>query len=161
MSESEEKKFACVCGSEVKEANRKAHEKTKKHQNYQHLQSNGYNNAMPVQNLAIPKSKAKKQPPPSLQPSQLDEEYDEFDDGEDEDDDEFEQALIESLNSIQQKVEMVLGEQNTLKNSLQKLDNVLQVARVISDRLTNVEDLLRALKPKEDVWINDKCTPRN
>ena len=35
-----EKKFSCLCGSEVKEANRKAHEKTKKHISYLCLQSN-------------------------------------------------------------------------------------------------------------------------
>ena len=54
-----EKKFSCLCGSEVKEANRKAHEKTKKHTNYQ--QTHGTSNLMPVHNLPVPRAVRKLQ----------------------------------------------------------------------------------------------------
>lgn len=179
MNESnEDKKFSCVCGSEVKETNRKAHEKTKKHTNF--LLSNplstsgGFNNILPVHNLQPPK--------PTRKRKYSEVEEDDYEDGDDQDqngedayadeveDDGFEEELLQAIESIHQGVGE-LGQANLILN--QKLDKIIN--SIEENRLKNLSILgeLRELslnthnlrntkvEPEPSKWINDKCTQRS
>lgn len=182
--ELEDKKFSCVCGSEVKEANRKAHEKTKKHTNFQLSHPNGFNNVMTMINLPVPKQPKKYQPRPKpIQEDGVNEDgyadEDDLDDNglDDEDGEGWEEdvsALLEAMNS---KLDRLISDQ---KNNINKtvIDIgflVNPVLNTINDRLTRMEQsrlsadqlstgrqsLCMDPPASSTYWINDKCTPRN
>jgi TATA-binding protein-associated factor Taf7 len=162
-----EKKFSCLCGSEVKEANRKAHEKTKKHTNFQ--QSNSLNNMMPVHNLPPPKPTRKRKY------SEVEKEEDYEDDEEDpeheqgdEEDDGFEEELMQALELIHKGIEELAADKVNLRNDmthrivqplLSQFDSIHNRLRLLEERLTAQVPSTNPTEPPK--WINDKCTPRN
>jgi hypothetical protein len=176
-----EKKFSCLCGSEVKEANRKAHEKTKKHTNYQ--QTHGTSNLMPVHNLPVPKAVRKLQTKRKY--DEVEEEDDNYEDDEedpeheqgDEEDDGFEEDLMQALDTIHQSIESLLVGQKQINKDLREsadnlLFNIKPLLTNVCDRMTRIEEecVMRfplVCKTDEEKtnpqpkWINDKCTQRN
>jgi len=175
-----EKKFSCLCGSEVKETNRKAHEKTKKHTNYQ--QTHGTSNLMPVHNLPVPKAVRKLQTKRKYDEVE-DDDYEDDDQGDDQqhdegndayadgvEDDGFEEELFQAIQAIHQEVESLVADKVNLRNDL-RLNIHKTVTEVgfllnpllhsINDRLKCIEDKLTSTPPEQPKWINDKCTQRN
>jgi len=180
-----EKKFSCLCGSEVKEANRKAHEKTKKHTNYQ--QTHGTSNLMPVHNLPVPKAVRKLQTKRKY--DEVEEEDDNYEDDEDayadgvdpeheqgdEEDDGFEEELMQALELIHKGIEDLVTDKVNLRNDLRLnlhktvtdvgfvlnpiLDDIKYRLKCIEDKLTVHVPTTNALEQPK--WINDKCTQRN
>lgn len=172
-----EKKFSCLCGSEVKETNRKAHEKTKKHINYQ--QSHGTSNLVPVHNLPTPKPARKRKYSEVEQDAYADgvEEEDDYDDQEQGDDiedgeDGFEEELLQAIESIHQSVESLVADKMLIrKDMMANLHKTVTdvgfllnpLLNSVNDRLKCIEDKLNSSPPSgvEQKWINDKCTQRN
>jgi hypothetical protein len=167
-----EKKFSCLCGSEVKEANRKAHEKTKKHTNYQ--QTHGTSNLILGQNLPIPKAVRKLQQKQKYEPEEHDEleEDDDYEDGDGQDDG-FEEELLQAIEAIHQGVESLLIGQKQINKEIREsadihLFNVKPIITNICERLKRIEEELTSrvpvvsgTTPEPSKWINDKCTQRN
>ena len=167
-----EKKFSCLCGSEVKEANRKAHEKTKKHTNYQ--QTHGTSNLIPGQNLPIPKA-VRKRKYSEVEDAELEEDDYDGDDQEQGDDieDGFEEELLQAIEAIHQGVESLVADKMLIRKDL--LANLHKTVtdvgfllnpllNSINDRLKCIEDRLNSSSPavvEPQKWINDKCTQRN
>lgn len=180
-----EKKFSCLCGSEVKEANRKAHEKTKKHTNFQ--QSNSLNNMMPVHNLPPPKPTRKRKysevEKEDAYADGVDYEDDDQEQVGDEDgyadgvDDGFEEELMQTLDTIHQGIESLLvGQKQINKDLRESADNLLfnmkPVLTNLCERMKVIEEefvkrLPLICKTDEEKtnpqpkWINEKCTQRN
>jgi hypothetical protein len=167
-----EKKFSCLCGSEVKEANRKAHEKTKKHTNFQ--QTHGASNLMPVHNLPVPKAVRKLQTKRKY--DEVEEEDDNYEDDEDdpeheqgdEEDDGFEEELMQALELIHKGIEELAADKVNLRNDLTHriVQPLLSQFDSIHNRLRLLEERLTAQVPatnptEQPKWINDKCTQRN
>jgi len=171
-----EKKFSCLCGSEVKEANRKAHEKTKKHTNYQ--QTHGTSNLMPVHNLPVPKAVRKLQTKQKY--DEVEEEDDNYEDDPeheqgDEEDDGFEEELMQALELIHKGIEELATDKVNLRNDLRLnlhktvtdvgfvlnpiLDDIKYRLKCIEDKLTAQVPATNPTEPPK--WINDKCTQRN
>jgi len=180
MNEIEDNKFSCVCGSEVKEANRKAHEKTKKHTNFLlangSSSSGGFNNVMPTKNLPVPRQPRKKY----VRQVEEDEEEDDYEDDEqgdedgveheegDEEDDGFEEELMHALEVIHQGIENLVSDKVNLRNDLTHriVQILLPHLDTINNRLKCIEDKLTSQVPtanslEQPKWINDKCTQRN
>ena len=168
-----EKKFSCLCGSEVKETNRKAHEKTKKHINYQ--QSHGSSNLVPVHNLPTPKP-ARKRKYSEVEDAELEEDdYDDQEQGDDieDGDDGFEEELLQAIESIHQSVEHLVADKMLIrKDMMANLHKTVTdvgfllnpLLNSINDRLKCIEDRLNSSSPavvEPQKWINDKCTQRN
>lgn len=172
-----EKKFSCLCGSEVKEANRKAHEKTKKHTNYQ--QTHGTSNLMPVHNLPVPKAVRKLQTKRKYDEVEedayadgVDDNYEDDEDPEheqgDEEDDGFEEELMQALELIHKGIEELTADKVNLRNDLTHrivqillphFDTINNRLKCLEDRLTSQVSTVNPPEPPK--WINDKCTQRN
>lgn len=186
MNEIEDNKFSCVCGSEVKEANRKAHEKTKKHTNFLlangSSSSGGFNNVMPTKNLPVPRQPRKKYVRQVEEEDEDDYEDDEqgdedgveHEDG-DEEDDGFEEELLHALEVIHKGIEDLVTDKVNLRNDFRLnlrgivtdvgfllnplLDDIKYRLKCIEDKLTSQVPTANSLEQPK--WINDKCTQRN
>jgi hypothetical protein len=185
-----EKKFSCLCGSEVKEANRKAHEKTKKHTNYQ--QTHSTSNLMPVHNLPVPKAVRKLQQRSSGERGtkrkydEVDQEHEEDDNYEDdedayadgvdpeheqgdEEDDGFEEELMQALELIHKGIEELTADKVNLRNDLRlnlhkTVTDVGFVLNPILDdikyRLKCIEDKLTVQLPSSNSSVNPVEQPK-
>jgi len=156
MNEIEDKKFSCVCGSEVKYTNRKAHEKTKKHTNFllsnPSSSSSGFNNVMPMINLPAPKQPRKKYVR-QVQEDEEDYEDDEQDgddqeQGDEEDGDEFEEELIQALDVIHKGVDDLVADKINLRNDL-RLNlhkTVTDVGFLLNPLLNTINDNTKSIQ---------------
>lgn len=152
-----EKKFSCLCGSEVKEANRKAHEKTKKHMNYQ--QTHGTSNLIPGQSLPVPKAVRKLQQKRKYEETEPEEdEDDDYEDDQDqedpeqgdEQDDGFEEELLQAIEAIHQGVESLVIDKSLLRKDMLANINktVTDVGLLLNPLLNSINDRLKFIEDR-------------
>jgi hypothetical protein len=158
--ELEKKKYNCLCGSEILESNRKAHEKSKKHLNFV---------GDSAEALAASRNPTKPTRTKSVR----------YDDEEDEEEDEEDYDEAREQGDEDEEDELVVAV-DELINTVESLQHKLQLpppwAVSLTEQIKCVEDRLskqiadfvfsynehRAQDKGGDkaVWINDKSTPK-
>ena len=172
MSE-EKKQYTCPCGSVVLQSNKKAHERTKKHQNF-----SGVNNE------PIVRAQKPLLPPMPVRSSRRDIEEDEEDsqaeeddeyhsgDGDDGDADTDVDELMEAVDHLLESNQLIAEQVQNLSNSVPANFELLKkrVDEVESNILKSLKDFVvmynehrqqgkQLRSPEGEVYLNDKCTP--
>jgi len=160
--ELEKKKYNCLCGSEILESNRKAHEKSKKHLNFVNDSAQELANNKPPQ---LKRTKSVRYQDEEDEDDEEDEE--DYDDArengnEDEEEDELVVAideLITTVEALQHKLQMPPQWAVDLSNNLKEVE--VRLSKQLSDFIFNYNEHRAQDKGGDKVnYINDKSTPR-
>jgi hypothetical protein len=164
MSE-EKKQYTCPCGSVVLQSNKKAHERTKKHQNFSGVNNEPVVRAQKPLLPPMPVRSSRRAIEEDDEPEEEDDEYHSGEDGDDGDADTDVDELMEAVDHLLESNQLIAEQVQNLSNSVPANFELLKkrVDEVESNILKSLKDFVvmynEHRQQGKQVYLNDKCTP--